>query len=200
MQKKSVTERLVIATYNPGKLREFSTLLAPFAPRIVSAGELGLPEPEETGNSFADNALIKARAAASLSGSTALADDSGLCVAALDGRPGILSARWAGPDKNFPMAMAKLNEALGTSPDRSAWFACVLALAWPDGRAELFEGRVDGRILWPPRGTQGHGYDPIFAPGSEPRSFAEMTDVEKNALSHRGIAVRKLIAWLESRT
>jgi XTP/dITP diphosphohydrolase len=204
--------RLVVATHNPGKLHEFRAMLAGCAEAITSAGELGLPEPEETGTTFAENALIKARAAA-LSGSLTLADDSGFCVNALGGRPGIYSARWAlppealakgggppsyakapeGQDKNFALAMKRVQDELGDARDRSAYFIAVLALVWPDGREELIEGRVDGQFIWPPRGMNGHGYDPVFVPNGETRSFAEMSDDEKNAISHRGIAVRKLM-------
>jgi XTP/dITP diphosphohydrolase len=185
--------RLIIATHNNGKLREFRDLLAPYADGITSAGELNLPEPEETGTTFAENALLKARAAASLSGSLALADDSGFCVTALDGRPGLYSARWAGPGKDFSVAMKRVRDELGDAADRSAHFICVLALAWPDGRTETVEGRIDGQFVWPPRGTKGHGYDPVFMPDGKSHTFAEMDENEKNAISHRGISVRKLI-------
>lgn len=188
--------RLVIATHNNGKLREFRALLAAHVDSITSAGELGLPEPKETGMSFAENALLKARAAAKLSGSLALADDSGFCVNALDGRPGIYSARWAGPGKDFSVAMKRVQDELGNAADRSAYFICVLALVGPDGDEELIEGRVNGEFVWPPHGTNGHGYDPVFVPAGETRTFAEMDDAEKNALSHRGIAVRHLITTL----
>ncbi len=171
-------------------------LLSPYVKKIVSAGELGLGEPEETGTTFTENALLKARAAV-LTGHPALADDSGLCVNALGGDPGLFSARWAGPNKNFPVAMQKIHDAIGPSPDRSAYFICVLALVWPDGRSECFEGRINGDIVWPPRGDKGHGYDPIFMPKGDTRNFAEMPEDEKNAISHRGLAVRKLIAFFE---
>jgi XTP/dITP diphosphohydrolase len=185
--------RLVIATHNAGKLREFAALLDPYANEIVSSGDLGLPEPEETGASFADNAILKAHAASKSSGEIVLADDSGLCVAALNGVPGIHSARWAGPGKDFAPAMERINRELGASENRAAHFACVLALAFPDGRVETVEGRVDGRIIWPPRGKGGHGYDPIFVPNGFGQTFAEMDDKQKNALSHRGKAVQALI-------
>lgn len=187
-------ERLIIATHNKGKLREFRDLLAPYVNVITSAGELNLPEPEETGTTFAENALLKAQAASKLSGSVALADDSGLCVTALGDNPGLYSARWAGPAKDFSIAMKRVHAELGDTPDRSAWFICVLALAWPDGHSETVEGRVDGQIVWPPRGDKGHGYDPVFVPQGKKRTFAEMEETEKNALSHRGIAVQGLIA------
>ena len=196
MRRLSSLDRLVIATHNAGKLREFRTLLGARVGTIVSAGELGLPEPEETGTTFTENALLKARAAAQAAGSVALADDSGLCVTALGGDPGIYSARWAGPDKDFPAAMRRIHDALGLTMDRSASFICVLALVWPDGATETLEGRVDGTLIWPPRGTYGHGYDPMFVPQGEPRSFAEMTEDEKNALSHRGKALKLLLEQL----
>ncbi|GAA4504877.1 RdgB/HAM1 family non-canonical purine NTP pyrophosphatase [Gluconacetobacter tumulicola] len=181
-------ERLVLASHNKGKLAEFDALLNGYGITIVSAGQLGLPEPEETADSFTGNAALKAVAAAQASGLPALADDSGLCVAALGGAPGIYSARWAGPDKDFPGAMARIHEGIGTDEDRSAWFISVLCLAWPDGTIRMFEGRIDGQIAWPPRGAHGHGYDPIFTPEGETRTFAEMPEVEKNAISHRARA------------
>ena len=173
-------------------------MLTPWAQHIVSARELGLSEPEETGHTFTDNALIKAHAAAR-SGHVALADDSGLCVTALNDNPGIYSARWAGPSKDFVPAMKRIRDELGMATDRSAHFISVLALAWPDYHTEIFEGRIDGTIAWPPRGNKGHGYDPIFVPQGHTHSFAEMSDSEKNAISHRGIAVRKLIAFLKNK-
>src|SRR4029077_2213956 len=156
-------------------------------------GDLNLPEPEETGTSFHENAVLKARTAALASGIPALADDSGLCVTALKGMPGIYSARWAGPGKDFKPAMQRVHDEIGNNKDRSAHFLCVLALAWPDGHIETIEGRVDGAINWPPRGDQGHGYDPFFVPIGESRSFAEMADREKDAISHRGKATRELV-------
>ncbi len=190
--------RLVIATHNKGKLREFQALLSPFVGEMVSAGELGLPEPEETGTTFQENALIKARAAAKASRLPALADDSGLCVKALSGEPGIYSARWAGPGKDFMKAMRRIHEELAENEDRSAFFIAALALVWPDGREELFEGRCEGTIVWPPRGDKGHGYDPCFQPAGETRTFAEMKAAEKDAQSHRGRAVRALKKRLET--
>ena len=189
--------RLVIATHNNGKLLEFRGLLRGLADNVVSAGELGLPEPEETGTTFIDNALLKARAAAAASGSLALADDSGICVNALGGAPGLFSGRYAEKDgkRDFPWAMQRLHNEIGANADRSAYFICVLALAWPDGRNEVFEGRLNGTIIWPPRGTNGHGYDPCFQPEHETRTFAEMTEDEKGAISHRGRATQKLIHW-----
>lgn len=189
-------ERLVLATHNKGKLREFQKILGASFGSIVTAGDLGLREPEETGATFVDNALIKARAAAKTSGSMVLADDSGLCVTALGGDPGIYSARWAGPDKNFRHAMQTVHDKLGGATDRSAYFIAVLALVLPDGREKNFEGRVDGIIIWPPRGDKGHGYDPVFVPSGETRTFAEMTDDEKNVISHRGRAIQKFLGWL----
>jgi XTP/dITP diphosphohydrolase len=185
-------DRLVIATHNQGKLGEFADMLSLYVREIISAGSLGLPEPTETGTTFAENALLKANAAAKASGIVALADDSGLCVNALGGQPGIYSARWAGPGKDFNFAMKKIHEELGDKTDRSAYFTCVLALAWPNGHHELIEGRIDGHLVWPPRGDHGHGYDPVFVPNGHSRTFAEMAPEEKHAISHRGIAVHKL--------
>lgn len=181
-------DTLVLATHNRGKIAEFAALLAGYGIRVVSAGELSLPEPEETADSFTGNAAIKAVAAAKAANLPALADDSGFCVAALDGAPGIFSARWAGPQKDYPDAMRRIHDRIGDNPDRSAWFISVLCLAWPDGRTETFEGRIDGHVIWPPHGENGHGYDPVFAPGNGTRSFADMTDAEKNAISHRALA------------
>jgi XTP/dITP diphosphohydrolase len=183
--------RLVIATHNPGKLAEMRDLLAPYGIDATSAGELGLPEPEETGMTFRDNARIKAEAAASAIGLPALADDSGLVVDALGGAPGILSARWAGPDKNFSRAMAEIEDKLqaagATTPDRrKANFVSALCVAWPDGHVEDFEARVDGTLVWPPRGDQGFGYDPMFLPDGHTRTFGEMPSDEKHGLPPRG--------------
>jgi XTP/dITP diphosphohydrolase len=186
-------DRLVIATHNKGKLREFGSLLGFYVKDIVSAGDLGLPEPEETGANFAENAILKARAAAKRTGSPALADDSGLCVNALKGAPGIFSARWGGSTRDFDIAMKRVNDEIGDVKDRSAYFICVLALTWPDGHSETVEGRVDGEIIWPPRGEGGMGYDPVFVPAGHHHTFAEMPPEEKDALSHRGKAVRELI-------
>ena len=184
-------ERLVIATHNKGKLREFADLLRPHVREIVSAGDLGLTAPEETGATFEDNALLKAQAAALASGALALADDSGLCVTALSGRPGIYSARWAVPDA--AAGMARLQRELGDAADRSAYFVCVLALCEPTGRCLTVEGRINGVISPVLRGARGHGYDPIFIPSGWTKSFAEMTDDEKNAISHRGLAMQAMI-------
>lgn len=190
-------EDIVIASHNEGKVREIADLLRPFAARFVSAGSLKLDEPEETGQTFVENALLKAHAAAQESGRIALADDSGLSVNALGGDPGIYSARWAGHPRDFNAAMQKVHDALGDAQDRSAAFICVLALAWPDGRAEVFEGRVEGDIVWPPRGDKGFGYDPIFVAKGMDRTFAEIEPDEKHAISHRADAFQKLCAYLK---
>lgn len=194
----SLSNRLVIATHNAGKLREMRLLLGGHFTTIVSAGELALPEPDETGATFVENALLKAKAAATASGSLTLADDSGLCVTALNGDPGLYSARWAGPAKDFRAAMQRVHDALGDSTDRSAYFIAVLALILPDGGSEIFEGRIYGHITWPPRGDQGHGYDPVFVPEGETRTFAEMGEDAKNTISHRGKALQKFITWVEA--
>jgi XTP/dITP diphosphohydrolase len=194
-----LTGRLVIATHNAGKLREFDELLAPFGLTLLGAAALGLEETEETGSTFRDNAVLKARAAAQASGLVALSDDSGLCVEALDGAPGIYSARWAGPTKDFGAAMARIEselQARGAPPPWRASFVSVLALAWPDGEYEIFEGRVDGALVFPPRGAAGFGYDPIFLPDAHDQTFGEMSSEEKHgipadgsmALSHRARA------------
>ncbi|GAN62702.1 deoxyribonucleotide triphosphate pyrophosphatase [Acetobacter indonesiensis NRIC 0313] len=181
--------KLVLASHNKGKLAEFSTLLADFGITVLSAGDLDLPEPDETETTFAGNAALKAVAAAKATNLPALSDDSGLCVSALGGAPGIYSARWAGPDKDFPAAMVRIHDGIGPD-ERDAWFICVLCLAFPDGTTHLFEGRVNGQITWPPRGKKGHGYDPIFTPEGETRTFAEMEEAEKNAISHRARAFK----------
>jgi XTP/dITP diphosphohydrolase len=195
--------RIVIATHNAGKLREIQALLAPFGLECVSAGELGLPEPAETGTTFAENALIKARAAAEGSGLPALADDSGLCVVALGGRPGVYTADWAerqpfegDKGRDWFMAMGKVEGLLceqGPEVDRSCWFACVLALAWPDGESAVYEGRAMGSLIWPPRGALGFGYDPVFVPAGMSQTFAEIDPAEKHAISHRADAFAKLV-------
>ncbi len=186
--------KLVIASHNAGKVREIGELLAPFGTEVVSAGTLGLPEPEETGETFIANAELKARAAASASGLPALADDSGLAVDALAGAPGIYSARWAGGAKDFDFAMAKVHTAMGEERDRTARFVCALALAWPDGHCETFEGTVEGDIVWPPKGSNGFGYDPIFLPKGGTLTFGEMAASAKHAISHRANAFAKLVA------
>ena len=185
--------RLVIASHNAGKVREIAELLAPFGTDVVSAAALGLAEPEETAASFAGNARLKAEAAAAASGLPALADDSGLCVSGLGGAPGIYSARWAGPDKDFALAMQRVERALGDSPDRSAAFVCALALAIPGQPTQIFEGRVEGRLVFPPRGGRGFGYDPIFVADGESQSFGEMVPEEKHAMSHRARAFALLV-------
>lgn len=194
--------KIVIATHNAGKLREMRELLAPYGIEAVSAGELGLPEPEETGTDFVANALIKARAAAKGASLPALADDSGLCVDALGGMPGIFSARWAGESKDFAAAMARVEEEVKKSgaPPRRAHFVSALALAWPDGEERVFEGKVFGDLTFPPRGTAGFGYDPCFTPDGHDRTFGEMSAEEKHgipadgsqALSHRARAFQML--------
>lgn len=186
--------RLLIASHNKGKVREIGDLLRPFGVEVVSAGELGLDEPEETGTTFIENAKIKAEAAAMAANLPALADDSGLVVHALGGEPGIHSARWAGPDRDFGLAMRKVEEALEGKGDRSAHFAAVLVLAWPDGHCEAFEGRVDGHLVWPPRGGNGFGYDPVFVADGQSITFGEMEPARKHAMSHRADAFKKLVA------
>ncbi len=190
--------RLVVATHNPGKARELAAILENRFD-LVTAGELGLPEPEETETTFVGNALLKARAAARGSGLIALADDSGLSVAALDGAPGVNSARWAGPDKDFALAMAKVESRLEATglKDRAAWFTCALAVAWPDeGPALVVEGRLDGQLVFPGRGDRGFGYDPIFVPQGGQETFGEMDPAAKDAMSHRALAFAKLKAAL----
>lgn len=212
------TGKLVIATHNAGKLKEIQALLAPYGIECLSAGALGLPEPAETGTTFIENALIKARAAAEASQIPSLADDSGLCVDALGGAPGVYTADWAeadrfegGPGRDWYMAMGKVEGKLagvaaqfarvaaesGESPrelDRSCHFACVLAIAWPDGSQAVYEGRAHGTLTWPPRGTLGFGYDPVFVPVGDTRTFAELDPEEKHAISHRADAFAKLVA------
>jgi XTP/dITP diphosphohydrolase len=201
---RAIIGRLVIATHNPGKLREMRDLLEPFDVDAVSAGDLGIPEPEETGTTFQDNARLKAEVASKAAQLPAFADDSGLVVEALGGAPGIYSARWAGPERDFRMAMEKVNQGLtargAVTPDtRRAHFVAALCVAWPDGYVEEFEGRVDGVVIWPPRGDKGFGYDPVFLPDGETLTFGEMTSVEKHGLppvgrglSHRSRAFLKL--------
>ncbi|MDA9442215.1 nucleoside-triphosphate diphosphatase [Bradyrhizobium sp. CCBAU 51745] len=199
-----ITGKLVIATHNPGKLAEMKELLAPHGIEVVSAGELGLSEPDETGNDFRSNAAIKAIAAAQATGLPAFADDSGIVVDALDGAPGIYSARWAGPNKDFGAAMAQIERLLqergAIKPDkRKAHFVSALCVAWPDHHLEEVEARVDGTLVWPPRGTSGFGYDPMFLPDGHTRTFGEMESIEKHGLpplglglSHRARAFVKL--------
>ena len=194
---------LVVATHNAGKAREIADLLQPYLSTFHTAGDLNLPEPEETESTFVGNAELKALSAAKASGKPALADDSGLSVAALNGDPGIYSARWAVmPDggRDFNFAMDKVEKALGEAEDRSASFICALSLAWPDGHIETFEGRVDGVLSFPPRGTKGFGYDPIFVPNGYEVTFAEMEPADKHAISHRADAFKQLVeACFESK-
>jgi XTP/dITP diphosphohydrolase len=183
--------KVVIATHNTGKLKEMRELLAPYGIGAVSAGELNLPEPDETGTTFAENATIKARSAAEMSGLPAFADDSGLCVDALGGDPGLYSARWAGPQKDFFAAMTKIENLLQekgavTSEARRAYFISALSVVWPDGHEEAMEGRVYGALVWPPRGPAGFGYDPMFLPDGHTRTFGEMTAIEKHGLPPLG--------------
>ena len=195
--------RLVIASHNQGKVREIRALLEPYGIEPVSAGDLGLPEPEETGTTFSENALLKARASAEGADCVALADDSGLCVAALGGKPGVYTADWAErqwfegePGRDWYMAMGKVEGLLaeqGPDVDRRAYFVCTLALAWPDGHSEVFEGRVHGNLVWPPRGTLGFGYDPVFQPIGLEETFAELDPEQKQAMSHRADAFAKLV-------
>jgi XTP/dITP diphosphohydrolase len=191
-------KRLVLATHNAGKVREIRDLLAPFAVDVVSAGELGLPEPEETGATFRANAELKALAAAKGANLPALADDSGLAVDALNGAPGIYSARWAGPAKDFAVAMKRVEDELkaGSNPPvvPSGRFICALCLAWPDGHCETFEGKVEGSLTFPPRGAHGFGYDPIFVPTGHSITFGEMAPAKKHDMSHRADAFRQLVA------
>lgn len=196
--------KLVIATHNAGKLKEIAALLEPYGLDCISAGALGLPEPAETGTTFVENALLKARAAAEASGLPALADDSGMSAAALDGRPGVYTADWAerqwfegDAGRDWFMAMGKVEgmiAAKGPDAPRDAWFSCVLAIAWPDGEYAVYEGRCDGQLTWPPRGTLGFGYDPVFVPNGHDQTFAELQPSEKKAISHRSDAFAKLTA------
>jgi XTP/dITP diphosphohydrolase len=187
-----IGDRLVIASHNQGKVDEITALLAPFAINTVSAGALGIAEPEETGDSFEANAALKAEAAVAASGLPAIADDSGLVVRELGGAPGIYSARWAGPAKDFRVAMQRVHCELGDR-DRSARFVAVLALAWPDGDLELFRGEVVGKLVWPPRGERGFGYDPIFVPEGGMATFGEIDPAQKHRISHRARAFAKLV-------
>jgi len=189
-------DRLVVASHNPGKVREIKELLAPVAITTLGAADLGLPEPEETGNTFAENAALKAEAAARSASLPALSDDSGLCVAALNGAPGIYSARWAGPTKDFRVAMRRVEEELRAteSHDMRAYFVCVLALAAPGEQTQTYEGRVYGSLSFPPRGDKGFGYDPIFVPEGYRFTFGEMEPAAKHAMSHRAKAFAKFVA------
>ena len=188
--------RLIIATHNQGKIPELSRLFAPHGFDVVSAGELGLPEPIEDGDSFSENAKIKALSAATKANLPALADDSGLVVDALNGAPGIFSARWAGPDKDFGLAMQRVNDALNEeeAADRGACFVCALCVAWPDGHTETFIGDIRGELIWPPRGDKGFGYDPVFVAAGEEITFGEMEPDKKHAMSHRANAFSRLMS------
>lgn len=194
MARQFTEKRLVIASHNPGKVVEIEELLSPWSIDVVSAAELNLPEPEETGDSFVANAKLKADAAALGANLPALADDSGIAVSALGGAPGIYSARWGGPEKDFDAAMARVNREIEGADDRRARFVCALALTWPDGHSEIFEGEVWGDLVWPPRGTKGFGYDPMFVADGDTGTFGEIDAAEKHAKSHRADAFRKLIA------
>ncbi|MEK9645604.1 MAG: RdgB/HAM1 family non-canonical purine NTP pyrophosphatase [Alphaproteobacteria bacterium] len=194
MARRFTAGRLVIASHNPGKVREIGELLAPWNIEVVSASELNLPEPEETGDSFVANAKLKSDAAAFAAKLPALADDSGLAVDALGGAPGIYSARWGGPEKDFDAAMARVDSELGKTDNRRARFVCALALTWPDGHCEIFEGEVWGDLVWPPRGNRGFGYDPMFRADGDEGTFGEIEPAEKHAKSHRADAFNKLIA------
>jgi XTP/dITP diphosphohydrolase len=187
-------ETLVLASHNTGKLREIEALMQPLGIDVISAGALELPEPEETAPDFHGNAVIKAVASATASGKPALSDDSGFCVAALGGDPGVLSARWAGPSKDFAAAMARVHGKIGTDPDRRAWFIAALCVAWPDGYTETFVGRIDGAVVWPPRGDRGFGYDPMFVPAGGSLTFGEMEPDQKHAVSHRARAFAQVMA------
>lgn len=197
MARRLAPSRLVLATHNAGKVREIAALVAPHGIEPVSAGEFGLPEPVETGTSFAANAALKARAAADGSGLVALADDSGLAVDALGGAPGVYTADWAGEPRDWLGAMTRVEQALralGPGVTRRAHFTCTLALAWPDGELALFEGRVHGRLVWPPRGDRGFGYDPVFVAEGMEQTFGELDPAEKHAISHRARAFEQLVA------
>ena len=194
-----VEDKLVIASHNKGKIVEIGDLLRPFGVEVVSAGDIDLPEPEETEATFVGNAKLKAIASAKGSGLPALADDSGLCVHGLDNEPGIYSARWAGPNKDFTMAMERVNRKLGDEPNRRAHFVCVLSLCWPgengaEPHCESFEGTVHGTLVWPLRGSRGFGYDPMFVPDGYTETFGEMDPDHKHEISHRADAFRQLVA------
>jgi XTP/dITP diphosphohydrolase len=199
MARRFALPKLVVATHNRGKAGEIRSMLAPFGVEIVSAGELGLPSPEETGTTFEENATLKALAATRASGLACLADDSGLSVHALGDQPGVHTADWEGPTRDAMVGMKRIQDEFAkrhvpdTDAARAASFHCVLALAWPDEHIEMVHGKLDGRIVWPPRGTGGHGYDPCFQPNGDTRTTAEMTDAEKNAISHRGRAFARLV-------
>jgi XTP/dITP diphosphohydrolase len=186
--------KLVIATHNAGKLAEIADLMQPFGLDCVSAGSLGVAEPDETGTTFEANAILKARHTCAATGLPSLADDSGLCVDALHGDPGVYTANWAGPKRDWMRAMRMVEAALDGAADRRAHFVAVLALAWPDGHVETFRGEVDGTLVWPPRGSRGFGYDPMFVPAGHAITFGEMDPHEKHKISHRAVAFGKLVA------
>jgi non-canonical purine NTP pyrophosphatase (RdgB/HAM1 family) len=187
-------KKLVLASHNKGKLREIEALMLPLRIEVISAAALGLPEPAEDAPDFTGNARIKAVAAATASNLPALSDDSGFCVAALQGAPGVYSARWAGPLKDFAAAMATVHERIGDNPDCRAWFIAALCMAWPDGDTQTFVGRIDGSVVWPPRGDQGFGYDPMFVPAGFQQTFGEMNADDKHAISHRARAFAQVLA------
>lgn len=198
MKRKLAGQKIVVATHNKGKLAEFAELLKPHGVTAVSAGELGLAEPAETETTFAGNARIKAVAAMQASGLIALSDDSGLCVEALDGEPGVYTADWAGPSRDWALAMGRVQEKLAAKaaaepPQRRASFVCTLCVVWPDGEERIYEGRAPGHLVWPPRGAGGHGYDPMFVPDGETTTFAELDPAHKNRISHRARALEKLV-------
>ncbi len=193
MSRRFKDNTLVVASHNPGKVREIGDLLDPFGVTLISAAELGLPEPIEDGLTFQANAIIKAKSAAERSSLPSLADDSGLAVTALGGQPGIYSARWAGTGKNFQTAMQRVERELGDASDRTAQFICALALAWPDGQVEVFEGKINGSLVWPPRGQKGFGYDPMFLPNGYAETFGEMDPPQKHEISHRADAFQQLV-------
>ena len=191
-KRKFLEQKIIIASHNQGKVGEISVLLKPYGIEVISAADLGLHEPEETGETFVANAELKARAASATTNKPSLADDSGLVVPALNGEPGIYSARWAGKEKDFSLAMNMVEERLGTNTNRSAYFVAALSLCWPDGHCETFEGRVEGNLVWPPRGELGFGYDPMFIPNGGEKTFGEMEPAAKHAISHRAKAFAKL--------
>ena len=193
MRRLSPGGRLVLATHNPGKVRELAEMLRPHGVEVVSAGALGLGEPVEDAPDFVGNARLKALAAARASGLTALADDSGFSAAALGGAPGVVSARWAGPGKDFAAAMARVHREMAGHADRRAWFTCALSLAWPDGATATFLGRVEGTVAWPPRGDRGFGYDPMFMGLGNSETYGEMDPARKHATSHRARAMAQLL-------
>jgi XTP/dITP diphosphohydrolase len=187
-------EKLVLASHNAGKLREIEALLLPLRIEVISAAALGLPEPVEDAPDFTGNARIKALAAATASGLPALSDDSGFCVAVLHGAPGVHSARWAGPSRDFAAAMATVHERVADNLDRRAWFIAALCVAWPDSHTQTFVGRIDGTIAWPPQGDRGFGYDPMFVPAGCQQTFGEMNPDDKHAVSHRARAFAQVLA------